>query len=232
MEGKRQISLLLAVGIIFMPIIFSWVTLRQGYSTLVRVVSVVWMVLIFMSIAASPTSDVADEACIDRIIDKVENTEQAESAENKEALPEVSNKESAEKPHTGETEEEITVELQWNELTPDNEAAKPAETPKPEAAECDTDECIADKHLIDATISCKRDIERLAQYDHEWEDGFFTPWSSHFNVDKDDRNKISYFGDAAKFQNGFGAWQNMIYMCVYDGATGSVINVAVEPGKL
>lgn len=43
--GKRSVSVLLAVGIFFIPLIFSWFTLRKGYSVLARGLSFSWLVL-------------------------------------------------------------------------------------------------------------------------------------------------------------------------------------------
>ena len=40
------------------------------------------------------------------------------------------------------------------------------------------------------------------------------------------------FGDKLKFQNGFGAWANVIYMCVYDMKNKEVVRVGAEAGRL
>jgi hypothetical protein len=42
---KRKMSILLGLGILLFPIIFTWFTLREGYSTLTRVVSMIWLIL-------------------------------------------------------------------------------------------------------------------------------------------------------------------------------------------
>ncbi len=47
----RSISILLFIGIMFMPYIFSWFTLRKGYSTKARVFSLIWIVGIFIMFA-------------------------------------------------------------------------------------------------------------------------------------------------------------------------------------
>ncbi len=39
----RRVSFLLGMGIFFMPYIFAWFTLRQGYSRQARIVSFFWM---------------------------------------------------------------------------------------------------------------------------------------------------------------------------------------------
>ena len=36
---------MLGIGIFLVPIIFAWFTLRQGYSTVSRAISMVWMVI-------------------------------------------------------------------------------------------------------------------------------------------------------------------------------------------
>ncbi|QQV64935.1 Uncharacterised protein [Acinetobacter junii] len=42
----RPVSVLFGVGIFFLPYIFAWLTLREGYSTTARVVSFLWLVLV------------------------------------------------------------------------------------------------------------------------------------------------------------------------------------------
>lgn len=44
-HGQRNVSLLLGVGIFFMPYLFAWFTLRQGHTTLARFASFGWMIL-------------------------------------------------------------------------------------------------------------------------------------------------------------------------------------------
>lgn len=55
-EGKRSVGFLLGVGIFFFPYVFGWFTLRSGHSTLSRVLSFGWMLLIVGSILAQPSS--------------------------------------------------------------------------------------------------------------------------------------------------------------------------------
>lgn len=47
-KAERSVSILLGIGIFFMPYIFSWFTLRQGYSTLARFVSFGWMIFFIL----------------------------------------------------------------------------------------------------------------------------------------------------------------------------------------
>ena len=46
---QRPVSILLGIGIFLFPIIFSWFTLKQGYSTVSRVISMLWMMLYIVS---------------------------------------------------------------------------------------------------------------------------------------------------------------------------------------
>lgn len=50
MEEQRKVSAALAIGILLLPIIFSWVTLKKGYSTIARVLSFLWLIIIVMVI--------------------------------------------------------------------------------------------------------------------------------------------------------------------------------------
>ena len=50
--AQGRMTFLLGVGIFFMPYIFSWFTLREGYTVISRVISFVWLlivVVVFMS---------------------------------------------------------------------------------------------------------------------------------------------------------------------------------------
>lgn len=42
----RQVGFILGIGILFMPYLFSWATLRQGYSSTSRFISLTWMVIL------------------------------------------------------------------------------------------------------------------------------------------------------------------------------------------
>lgn len=45
---RRKVGAPLAIGILLLPIVFAWFTLRRGYSVLARAVSFVWLVLSFV----------------------------------------------------------------------------------------------------------------------------------------------------------------------------------------
>jgi len=48
----RKVGLLLGVGILLLPIIFSWFTLRSGYSTAVRAVTFAWLSFVLLFVVA------------------------------------------------------------------------------------------------------------------------------------------------------------------------------------
>jgi hypothetical protein len=54
---SRNVSFLLGLGILFFPYIFSWFTLRAGYTTFSRVVSFAWLALALIILFASPSSN-------------------------------------------------------------------------------------------------------------------------------------------------------------------------------
>lgn len=236
MESKRKVSLLLAVGIIFMPVVFSWITLRQGYSTLARVVSVIWMVLVFMAAAAAPPAEKeapkAEEPTSADNTELSQSTSEQEKLDNKnESVVLDAEKTKAVEPESTESGKVDISKQHWPELSEPAQDSEQADS-QTQTSECVSDSCIADKYMFSAIMECQPEIQQYAQYDYEWTHGFFTPWAKKYKVDEQNRQLIHYFGDSLKFQNGFGAWQNMIFMCVYDAGKESVIEVAVEPGRL
>ncbi|MGL5660496.1 MAG: hypothetical protein ACRC2U_19470 [Aeromonas sp.] len=52
LSSHRKVSIPLIIGIIIIPIIASWLTLRKGYSTTARVVSFAWLMLTFVIISS------------------------------------------------------------------------------------------------------------------------------------------------------------------------------------
>ena len=44
----RKVSILLGLGILFFPIIFSWFTLKKGYSNLSKIISFSWLIITFI----------------------------------------------------------------------------------------------------------------------------------------------------------------------------------------
>lgn len=50
--AERPVSILLGIGILLVPLIFAWFTLRKGYSTKAKVISFTWLLLILAILAA------------------------------------------------------------------------------------------------------------------------------------------------------------------------------------
>ena len=44
-KPKRSVGILLGIGILFIPLIFAWFTLRKGHTTKAKVISFVWLAL-------------------------------------------------------------------------------------------------------------------------------------------------------------------------------------------
>lgn len=113
------------------------------------------------------------------------------------------------------------------------QAERLAAAEKEKAATCRQDlSCWGEKHLVAASFKCANPIERMAQYQHEWTDGFLEMKLSHFKWLNRSEGTLSYFGDKIKFQNGFGAWQNYTYQCDYDPDTEVVLAVDASPGRI
>lgn len=115
---------------------------------------------------------------------------------------------------------------------PKDEAAE-AERQAKEDAACRQDiQCWGDKKVVAAGFDCEKPIERLAQYDHEWTDGWLGTKMSRFAWNDREKGIVAYWGDSIKFQNGFGAWQQHQYRCIYDTINEKVIEVTASPGSL
>jgi predicted nucleic acid-binding Zn-ribbon protein len=88
--------------------------------------------------------------------------------------------------------------------------------------------CLGEKYINTILSPCSRLIEQHAKYQYRWDGLRFT----RYNWANPEKSQIIYFGDAVQFQNGFSAWQNMIYSCTYDIKTNSITHAAVTPGRL
>ena len=103
-----------------------------------------------------------------------------------------------------------------------------------QAQSCAKDDlqCLGDKGDIAAGIYCKDPVERLATHSVKWTDGTFEMKFSRFRWTDKPGGAITYIGDKAEFQNGFGAYTPVIYECdlASDGKT--VLDVRVREGRL
>lgn len=95
-------------------------------------------------------------------------------------------------------------------------------------------QCIGDKAVIAAGIKCPREIEKLAKGAVKWTDGTLEPKFSHFRWKDQAKGVVTLLGDKAQFQNGFGAFVNVVYSCDMDMANESrtILAVKAEEGRL
>lgn len=107
-----------------------------------------------------------------------------------------------------------------------------AETAEKEAA-CKADlQCWGDKFGVASDIACGPAVERLAKYSFRWTTGTLDTKFSNFRWLDRPSGYLTYIGGRLELQNGFGAYQNVIYTCDYDPIGKRVMNVSVKPGRL
>lgn len=56
-ESPRSVGLLLGAGILFLPLIFSWFTLRRGYTTTTKAVAFVWLAFCLLIVGTHDTKN-------------------------------------------------------------------------------------------------------------------------------------------------------------------------------
>lgn len=81
---------------------------------------------------------------------------------------------------------------------------------------------------IEAGVSCRPEVERLARYDFEWIDKWHETKFPSYLTKTFTPGVLTVVGDRIKFQNGFGAWQIMSYSCQYDTQTKKVVNASAQ----
>lgn len=91
--------------------------------------------------------------------------------------------------------------------------------------------CFGQKHQARATVFCAKQVERLARYDFKWTDSWHQAKFDWIGWKDKEKKLLIYGGDKIKFQNGFGAWANFMYKCVYDPARDLVMDIEISPGK-
>jgi RNA polymerase subunit RPABC4/transcription elongation factor Spt4 len=129
----------------------------------------------------------------------------------------------------------IAAKEHWNaghEQRVAEEAAQEAAKAAEEVAACKTNlQCWGDKFGVASDIACGPAVERLAKYSFRWTTGTLDTKFPSFKWLDRPSGYLTYIGDRVEFQNGFGAYQNMIYTCDYDPIGKRVINVSVKPGR-
>ena len=92
-------------------------------------------------------------------------------------------------------------------------------------------QCWGDIHLGAAIALCQAQIEQRAKYGFKWENSFSSNLGA-LRWTKDPGGAVRYMGDGIKIQNAFGVFENHIYVCDFDPASITVVNVQLMPGKL
>ena len=82
---KRKVSILLVLGIIFIPIIFAWFTLRKGYSKKARIFSLGYLALIVLFFATLPPPPKHNNQVSQKVVTQ-EQPPKAETASEPQAL--------------------------------------------------------------------------------------------------------------------------------------------------
>ena len=93
-------------------------------------------------------------------------------------------------------------------------------------------QCLGNKGVIGAGIYCPNAIERLATHSVKWTDGTFEAKFSRFRWKDQSAGIITFVGDKAEFQNGFGAFTPVIYECDMGPDGKAVIDVRATEGRL
>lgn len=84
----------------------------------------------------------------------------------------------------------------------------------------------------DAQVDCQNGIQRMAKYRYNWTDtGFLESKFSRFVWEDDSHRILLAAGDKIEMQNGFGAFQAMIYICKIDVTTGKLLDIILQPGR-
>lgn len=123
----------------------------------------------------------------------------------------------------------------WSKERAANAAAEAAEDARLAAekeAACKADlQCWGDKNSVASDIACARAVERLAKFSARWT-ADSTMRFPKFRWRDPKSLIVSYIGDSIEFQNGYGAYQAMTYVCDYDTVHNQVVDVRAKPGRL
>lgn len=120
------------------------------------------------------------------------------------------------------------------EAAADPEAAA-AEAEAAAAAEvaCREDlQCYGSLAIREGSFECSKLVERMARNKFEWTDSWLESKFSHFSWADKDAGVVTIIGDKVQFQNGFGAFVNMVYACDWDQPNGAALDLRIEEGRL
>lgn len=100
-------------------------------------------------------------------------------------------------------------------------------------ARCERDsKCYGDQLLGQAAFACSNEIEKKAKFSFKWADGSTASRLQRITWANKEETVLAYFGDKVMFQNGFGAWQNILYQCNFDPVRRQVVRIGIQPGRL
>lgn len=90
-------------------------------------------------------------------------------------------------------------------------------------------DCVADKTdwWSGADVRCASHIEARASYSARWTEGFLEWKFDRVALQPPEYKTLRFTGNKVEFQNGFGAWRRMDYVCFYDPVDEAVIGVDV-----
>lgn len=108
----------------------------------------------------------------------------------------------------------------------DSDKKSDSATTQTECAKTDL-QCLGNKGVIAAGVYCVEPIEKLAIHDVKWTDGTFDFKFSKFAWKDETKGVITYFGDKAEFQNGFGAYTPVTYACDLAPDNQTVLDVRI-----
>lgn len=91
--------------------------------------------------------------------------------------------------------------------------------------------CWARENIVSASIYCPIEVEMRSNFDFEWTDAMLESKFGSYQQTQDP-DVIVYFGDKVRFQNSFGAWQNMSYACEFNTVSKQIVSLDVQPGRL
>lgn len=127
----------------------------------------------------------------------------------------------------------LREDLRQEQITKELAAKLAKENGLPEPGSCrDRLECWGEQNSVTASFECSQLVERSAKYTHEWTDGWMGIKFSHYRWKDKKAGVVTHIGDKVRFQNVFGAWQNMVYECDFDPASKRVLDVRVRAGRL
>ena len=86
-EPIRKVSILLGIGIFIMPYIFSWFTLREGYSKLAKIISFTWLAVLLAMPFIAPKSENSSNYQTEKKVENIaHNEEGVENSNNGEKI--------------------------------------------------------------------------------------------------------------------------------------------------